>query len=261
MALRPAPATIAAILLAAVAAASIVQTAAEPPKQSGTELLSPALREQQADDGANPGMLWVERGARLWSTAPAPETKACSACHGGAESMRGVATRYPAVELATGALVNLELRVNRCRTEHQRRPAFAYESEDLLALTAFVAHQSRGLPIATDADAAAASHYERGRRLFELRQGQLDLACSQCHVDNAGRRLRGDTISQAHPTGYPIYRLEWQGLGSLHRRLRTCAAGVRAEAPEPGSADHLALELYLAVRARGLAIETPAIRR
>ena len=36
---------------------------------------------------------------------------------------------------------------------------------------------------------------------------------------------------------------------------------VRAEPPPHGSDDHLALELYLAWRANGLAIETPAIRR
>jgi len=42
-------------------------------------------------------------------------------------------------------------------------------------------------------------------------------------------RRGGSVIPQAHPTGYPLYRLEWQAVGSLQRRLRNCMIGVRAE--------------------------------
>ena len=58
-------------------------------------------------------------------------------------------------------------------------------------------------------------------------------------------------IPQGHPTGYPIYRLEWQGLGSLQRRLRNCMSGVRAEPFAYGAIELVELELYLhAARAR-----------
>lgn len=50
---------------------------------------------------------------------------------------------------------------------------------------------------------------------------------------------------QGHPTGYPIYRLEWQALGSLQRRLRNCYNGVRAEAAPYGVVGLLELELHL----------------
>jgi sulfur-oxidizing protein SoxA len=72
--------------------------------------------------------------------------------------------------------------------------------------------------------------------------------------------LAGATIPQGHPTGYPIYRLEWQGLGSLQRRLRNCMAGVRAEPYVEGSDEAVALELFLMQRAAGLPMETPAVR-
>jgi sulfur-oxidizing protein SoxA len=136
-----------------------------------------------------------------------------------------------------------------------------YESEPLLALTAFVAHQSRGLPLQVEVRGRAQTFFEAGRKFYNERQGQLDLSCRQCHDDLVGRKLRGDTISSGIGTGYPAYRLEWQGLGSLHRRLQACQAGVRAAGLEPGSPDHLSLELYLAWRATGAAVETPAIRR
>jgi len=67
-------------------------------------------------------------------------------------------------------------------------------------------------------------------------------------------------IPQAHPTGYPIYRLEWQDLGSLQRRLRTCLTGVRAEPFAYGSAEYTLLELFLMDRARGMILETPGVR-
>ena len=101
---------------------------------------------------------------------------------------------------------------------------------------------------------------EAGREQFNRRQGQLNLSCGQCHDDNWGKRLAGNIIPQAHPTGYPLYRLEWQSPGSLQRRLRNCMIGLRAEPYDYGAQENVALELFLMWRARGLPIETPAVR-
>jgi len=67
-------------------------------------------------------------------------------------------------------------------------------------------------------------------------------------------------IPQAHPTGYPVNRLEWQSLGSLQRRLRNCMTGVCAEPYEYCAPEAVALELYLMERARGMPFETPGVR-
>src|SRR5438445_360773 len=101
---------------------------------------------------------------------------------------------------------------------------------------------------------------DAGRATFYRRQGQLNLACNQCHDDNWGRRLAGNVVPQAHPTGYPLYRLEWQSLGSLQRRLRGCLTGIRAEPYEYGAAELVDLELFLMWRARGMPFEAPAVR-
>jgi sulfur-oxidizing protein SoxA len=124
-----------------------------------------------------------------------------------------------------------------------------------------VANRSRGLPMSVRVDGAARPFFEAGETFYNLRQGQLNLSCAQCHDSLAGRRLRGDVISNGVGTGYPAYRLEWNAVGSLHRRLRACSLGVRAIQFDYGSPEYLNLELYLAWRARGLPIETPAIRR
>ncbi|MDA0997267.1 MAG: sulfur oxidation c-type cytochrome SoxA [Proteobacteria bacterium] len=236
-------------------------SASADPLPSGTTFQSTAIRAQQADEGANPGMLWVEAGAKLWGRTEGSAGKSCAACHGPAEqSMKGVAFRYPAVEPTTGHLLNLETRINLCRTKNQKAAPLAYESGELLGLAAFAARQSLGLPIGVRIDGAAAPFYEQGKAFFYRRRGQLNLSCAQCHVDNAGRKLRADTISHGLGNGYPTYRLEWQTVGSLHRRFRACLFGVRAVQYDFGAPDYLDLELYLASRAEGIAIETPAIR-
>jgi sulfur-oxidizing protein SoxA len=230
-------------------------------RRSGYEFMSRETRAMQDDDSANPGMLWVLEGESLWQRKAGAAGRACADCHGDARaSMKGVAARHPSFGAAQGRPVSLEQRINLCRTDRQKAPALAWESRDLLALTAWVARQSRGLPIAPAIDERTAPFLEAGRAGFHRRQGQLNLACSQCHDDHWGRRLAGNVIPQAHPTGYPLYRLEWQGLGSLQRRLRNCLAGIRAEPPPYGAPELVELELFLMWRARGMPIDAPAVR-
>ena len=230
-------------------------------KRSGSAFQAEQTRAMQADPMANPGLLWVSQGEELWRSA-AQGSRSCEECHGSASvSMRGVAARYPAVDAASGRLLNLEGRINRCRQQHQNAVTLNYESDELLALTAYIAMQSRDMPVSVSIEGAARAWFEKGREFYATRQGQLNLACRHCHQNNWGRHLRGDTLSQGHPNGYPSYRLEWQTLGSLQRRLQACSAGVRAQMYDYGSDEYLALELFLAWRANGLLVETPAVRR
>jgi L-cysteine S-thiosulfotransferase len=253
---------IAAVLLMAAAVAAL--PAAEIPqreRRSGFSFMTPDTQAMQNDDTANPGMLGVLDGEALWKAKAGAAGKACADCHGdAATSMKGVAARYPAFDKGLGRPVDLEQRINLCRTQNQQAAPLAYESRDLLALTAFVAEQSRGIAIETGADPQLAPFIAKGRELFMQRQGQLNLACTNCHDDNWDKRLAGSAITQAHPTGYPLYRLEWQSLGSLQRRLRSCIGGVRAQAFDYGAPELVELELYLMSRARGMPIETPAVR-
>lgn len=248
-----------ALLVLAVAAGAAEM--APEARRSGYDFAGPETRAMQDDDTANPGMLWVVLGETLWAKKAGAADRSCADCHGDAPtSMKGVAARYPAFDAALGRPIDLEQRINQCRTERQQAELLAWESADLLALTAFVAHQTRGMPIAVEANPELRPSLALGEELFHRREGQLNLSCSQCHDDNWGKRLAGNVIPQAHPTGYPLYRLEWQSLGSLQRRLRSCMTGVRAEPYEYGAPETVALELYLMERARGMAIETPAVR-
>ncbi|MFO1414138.1 MAG: sulfur oxidation c-type cytochrome SoxA [Burkholderiales bacterium] len=232
------------------------------PLRSGLDFTGADVRAMQADDAANPGLLWVERGKALWRTPAGPDDASCATCHATAEqSMRGVAARYPAWDAGAGAVLDLDARIARCRAERQKAPPLARESEDLLALTAFVAFQSRGMPAAVRIDGPAEAAWTRGRDLYFRRHGQMNLACTHCHDRHWGKVLLRETISQGHGTAFPAYRLEWQAVGSLQRRIRACFFGVRAQMPEAGAPELTDLELYLAWRAGGLPLEAPGVRR
>jgi sulfur-oxidizing protein SoxA len=219
-------------------------------RRSGFDDMSPQVQAMQRDDAVNPAMLWVKEGEAMWG-------RDCARCHGdAATSMRGVAARYPAFDAALQRPITLSQRI----ASHQRTTPLVPESDALLSIESYVAFQSRGLPIAPPADPRLQPFRERGEQLYRRRMGQLDFSCAQCHDEHAGQHLGGSTIPQAHPTGYPMYRLEWQGMASLQRRLRSCMNGVRAEPFAYGALELTELELYLNARAAGMRIETPAVR-
>ncbi|HTS85990.1 MAG TPA: sulfur oxidation c-type cytochrome SoxA [Usitatibacter sp.] len=255
-------------IAAAIGAFAALHCAAgsEPPRPSplkgGIEFQGAEIRAMQADAFGNPAMLWVDRGAQLWKLPRGARNLSCASCHGAdGASMKGVSVRYPGYVASLGGAVDLEQRINACVTANQGAPALAWESQELLSLSAFVSSRSRGLAIVPDPSRDMDAAYARGRAIYFQRQGQLNLACTNCHDASWGKRLLSEPISQGHPADWPAYRLEWQALGSLERRLRACYLGVRAEMPAYGSPDLVALEVYLARRAQGLVSSAPGVRR
>ncbi|MEP4485293.1 MAG: sulfur oxidation c-type cytochrome SoxA [Halioglobus sp.] len=225
--------------------------------RSGTDFLTESTRQMQHDSFGNPGLLWVDRGKALFEDDT--RTVSCKSCH--EDRLTGVFARFPTHDEKLNTLTNIEGQINQCRTQHQALQPLKYESTALLSLTAYIASQSRDMPYSVSVDGGVKEYFDRGREYFFTRRGQLNLACTQCHDDNWGRMLRGDRISQGHSNAYPAYRLEWQTMGSLHRRIADCDVGVRAAPFASGSPEYLELELYLAWRSANLPIESPGVRR
>jgi sulfur-oxidizing protein SoxA len=230
-------------------------------RRSGFDFMGPQTQAMQSDDTSNPGMLAVLEGEELWNRKAGAADKSCADCHGDAtRSMHGVAAHYPAFDPESGGPINLDQRINLCRKKKQEADPFPWESEEILDLSAYVGHQSRGMPVQVGGDSRLADFLEKGNEAFHRKQGQLNFSCADCHDANWGKRLGGSAIPQGHATGYPIYRLEWQSMGSLQRRLRNCMTGVRAEPYSYGSPEYVELELYLMSRSQGMPVETPAVR-
>ena len=245
-----------AALVIALASSGFAQDA----RRSGFEFMQPATQALQKDDTQNPAMLWVKDGQAIWAQRDGAAMKSCAECHGDIKRMRGVVTRYPQYSLVAKRVINFAQQINQCRTTQQQAKAWIPENASLLGLEAAIAMESRGQLIAPPQQPQLADAQKRGEALFNQRIGQIDLSCHDCHDSLAGKRLGGNTIPQAHPTGYPIYRLEWQSIGSLQRRLRGCMTAVRAESYPYGADELTALEAYLAKRAIGMNLESPGVR-
>ncbi len=229
--------------------------------RSGYTYAAEETRDIQDDDFANPGFIWVDAGAELWSTVDGEAGKSCASCHGDdAAAMEGVGNTYPKYNAELGKPINIEQQINRCRTENMKAEPYKWESKELLGMTAFVKHQSAGMPINVDISGPMKAFWQKGKDFYFKRRGQLDMACSSCHVDNAGKMIRANLLSQGMANGFPTYRLKWQKVGSLHRRFRGCNSQVRAEPYANGSDEYTNLEVFLTHRGNGLPLETPAVR-
>jgi len=220
---RKMPVAVAALLIAAI---PVLATEIPPgERRSGFSFMTPETQAIQTDDTANPGMLWVLDGEALWKNKANAAGKACADCHDAARaSMKGVAARYPAFDKALGRPVDLEQRINLCRANRQQATPFAYESRELLALTAFVAQQSRDMPIVAGDDPQLAPFIANGRELFTQRQGQLNLGCANCHT------IIGTSTSPAPPSRKDI-RPAIQSTGWSGSHSARCNAGCAAASP------------------------------
>ena len=174
---------------------------------------------------------------------------------------------FPRLGADGKSVVNLEDQILRCQSRQQATPN-TLESEEVLSLSAALHIAAKNEPIAvappssqSDASTQWQARLKSGETLYQTRIGRMNLACMHCHDQKVGAQMRADTISQGHPTGFPIYRMSWQGMGSIDRRLRACYSGVQAAIPPAGSAELRDLELYLKVRANGMPLDGPSIRR
>jgi sulfur-oxidizing protein SoxA len=255
------------VALLGLAVAALAQGGGEPQRaipdpQSGRHFATPETLEIQDDDFQNPAFLWVEEGERAWTHVEGTAGKSCASCHGdAAESMKGVRARYPAFDAKKGRVVTLEQRVNICREENMGAPPLRIDSRPLNAMAIYLGLQSRGMPVQVDISGPARPFFDKGEDFYNTRRGQLDMRCGSCHEDNFGRHLRADLLSQGMSNGFPTYRLKEQRVISLQYRLQGCVNDVRGQAPPMGGEEFTNLEFYLAWRAQGLPVETPAVRR
>jgi L-cysteine S-thiosulfotransferase len=256
-------------VLLATAAGALAQPWPASSRLSGNAFLPPGLLQLQADTQNSPVALWLDKGQQQWADATGGAS--CQSCHGAPQSLRDKVPTFPKLVPASPGspggslqLINLEDQIVACRTRAGRLGA-RLDDDDVLSLSALLHSEARGLPInvqpVREHMRSWTAHLEAGTALFAKRLGRINLACVHCHEQSVGKQMRIDVISPGNPTGFPIYRMSWQKLGSMDRRLRACYSGVQAIIPPPGAPELRDLELYLKVRANGMPIEGPSIRR
>jgi len=226
---------------------------------SGWRFRSSETQALQTDDFENPAFAAVEDAIAEFEKVDGEAGKSCASCHS-ISDFKGLRAQLPRWNAELGKPETLEMIINRSRTKHMKAEPWKWEAKQMLGMTAYVGLQSRGAPVDVQTDGPMAKWAEMGKDLYYKKVGQLDMACAQCHENNYGNMIRADHLSQGQVNGFPVYRLKWGGLGSIHRRFKGCMDNIRATPYKRGSDEFIALELYVASRGEGLSVESPAVR-
>lgn len=228
---------------------------------SGWHFRADETQALEMDDFENPGMIFVEQALEVWDTAEGSEGKSCADCHGAAEeSMAGVRTTYPKWNDDAEEIRTLQMQVNDCRENRMGAEPWKYDAGIAVSMEAMISSFSRGMPMNVAIDGPAEATWAHGKELYYTRTGQLELSCANCHEQNYGNYIRADHLSQGQINGFPAYRLKNAKLNGVHSRFKGCVRDTRAETYKPGSAEFIALELYVASRGNGLSVEGPSVR-
>ena len=234
-------------------------------EKSSEVLTASGLAQLQSATAMNPIGLWIDEGKRKWE-------KDCNACHALEKVVKAV-PNFPKLD-ASQKLINLEDQILVCRNRNTAAPTasassqfFSNDDNATLEFSTFLNNAARQLAIniAPPTNPSLATIWKQnladGERLFKTRMGHMNLSCQQCHDGRVGTSMRAQKITVGHPTGFPAYRISWQGLGSIERRIRACYSGVQAQVPAPQDIRLRQLELYLKTRAQGLQLDGPSIRQ
>jgi sulfur-oxidizing protein SoxA len=219
------------------------------------------LRKQwQAIDDFPPYDFAVDRGKEMFAT-PFKNGKTYGDCF--ADKGIGIRQNYPYFDVNAGEVITLELALNRCR-ETNGEDAYSYVKDEMASLTAYMAFTSRGKPfdIKIPNDPRALAAYQNGEKYFYARRGQLNFSCASCHVQNPGNHIRTEVLAPALGilAAMPIYRSEWNGMGTISRRFVTCNSQVRGVPLKPQDEDYRDVEYFLSYMSNGLPISGPGAR-
>ncbi len=229
---------------------------------NGVYSIDPESRAQWEEiEEFPPYELSISRGEELFKT-PFANGKTYADCfpNGGI----GIRQNYPYFDTDRGEVITLELAINECRTANGEKP-LKWKRGPIADISAYMAYTSRGniIDIKIPDDPRALAAYERGKKHFYQKRGQLNMACADCHKFYTGYKVRADLLSPAlgHLSHFPVYRSKWGGMGTTHRRYGGCNAQVRAKPYAAQSEEYRALEYFHTYMSNGLAVNGPGARK
>jgi len=230
--------------------------------QNGVYSILPEAREQwESIEEFPPYELAIEEGEALYHSKFA-NGKSLADCFGPTGAVRG---DYPYWDKDRAMVITMERAVNECREANGEKPYRGFKG-DIAAVSAYMSYNSRGqkvdVKIPLD-DPKAVAAYEAGKEHFYTKRGQLNFACSDCHMYSAGRWFRADHTSPAfgHATSWPVFRAKWQEMGTLQRRFKGCHENIRAKAYKAQGPEYSNLEYFVTYMSNGLEFNGPAARK
>jgi sulfur-oxidizing protein SoxA len=202
----------------------------------------------------------VEEGRKMWET-PFKNGKTYADCLPNGGKM--IAGNYPMFDEAKGKVVTLHDVVNDCRVANGEEPYKVNDMKTMGTLDTYLRSLSDGMIMNIKVEGPkATAAYEDGKKTFFSRKGQLNFACSSCHVQNAGTRLRSELISPAvgQAGHWPVFR-GGDNLFTLQRRYEGCFKSVRAVSAPQGSATLNNLEYFHSALSNGMPMKANVFRK
>ena len=201
-----------------------------------------------------------DHGEELWNT-PFANGKTYSSCFsGGVETIR---TQFPRWNEKAGKFDTLENEINTCRVANGEGKMGTGKGKHA-HITAYLTTAAEGQKInviVPEGNTKALAAYNQGKTFFYAKRGQLNLSCANCHVDSAGQRIRGNTLSPAlgQISHFPVWRGKWakkkgDGFGTIQRRFGGCNKQVRAKPFKRHKSEYTNLEVFLTAMSNGMEI-------
>lgn len=261
--------------ITAVAGPSIVAA------QSDDRTMQEIERYRQALLEGNPAELVAMRGEELWKTPRGPKKVSLQQCDLGLGPgvVKGAYAQLPRFFADANQVMDFEARLVHCmvtqqgfdRAEVVKNPfsGAGQRQTDIEAITAYVVEESRGMVISvSQKHAQEKASFDRGKRLFYMRAGPYDFACSTCHgVDSQRIRLQDlPNFEKAPPaqrafSTWPAYRVSQGALRTMQWRIWDCFRQQRWPEPVFVSQGTIDLITFLGVKANGGKMDSPAIKR
>lgn len=189
----------------------------------------------------------------------------------------GIRQEFPYFDPEKGKVVTIEGAINECRERNSEKP-LDWAKGDMAVISAYMSSTSAGkrVNVKVPNDPRALAIYERGKRHFYAKRGQLNFSCGDCHIHNAGNMVRTDLLSPVigQTTHFPVWRLAWakeaeeegntgimRGFGTLQRRYKGCNEQVRAKGFALQSDEYVALEYFHQYLSNGVPINARMLRQ
>lgn len=232
------------------------------PARFADPLDDPARRPRPVEDRdaldpfVNPAADHIDTGAALFK-------QACASCHATPQAtFNRWAVEMPKWEPRLMKVLGVEEFITR-HAKATSGKGWLMQSRENTDLSVYLHSLANGEAIKVDLSSPEAqAAYERGVKLADLKVGQFDFACTDCHGQAANKWIRGQWLGE--PKGqfdhFPLWRTSRNQIWDIRKRFQWCNVQVRANELPPDAVEYGELELYLRKMNEGQKLMAPNIR-
>jgi sulfur-oxidizing protein SoxA len=241
---------------------------------------SPYADYQRMAAENSPVELYELAGEEAWAKKQGPKNVSLERCDlgQGPGVLKGAYAGLPRYFADADRVMDLETRLlycmmtlqGRAREEATKRVfGNADHASEMEVLSAYIARQSNGMPIAPGTShPKEKAAYALGQKLYFHRAGPWDFSCASCHGEE-GKRIRMSELPVLYKPQYagplmatwPAYRVSTSAFVTLQWRINDCYRQMRMPEPAYASDATVALIDFITVTAQGTPYRGPSIKR